>query len=336
MVAFHLTGDALSWYKYMFTNNLLTTWESFTRALEVRFGTSSYDNHQAALFKLRQTTTVVAYQTEFERLSNYVTGLLVDALLNRFISGLRSDIQQELSIQHPTTITQAIGIAKLIEDKLNDQRFRPRFSTPIRPPNPPNITPATTLQSPTTTTPIIGLLPTPPTPLNLPFTRLSSDALQKRRAAGLCFRCPEKYMLGHKCNPPHFLLIADNDEIDDEPPPNNTVVHQDVTQAQDHWFFSLSMAALFGLSSPQSLRITSYINNQPVTILIDCGSTHNIIQPRFVSFFKLPHDSTPEFSVMVGNGDHIKCIGICSDLVVHLNQTPFTIPFLFYQWRGLI
>lgn len=73
MVAFHLTSDPLSWYKYLFTNNLLTTWDSFTRALEVRFGPSSYDNHQEALFKLCQTTIVTAYQTGFQRLSNYVT-----------------------------------------------------------------------------------------------------------------------------------------------------------------------------------------------------------------------------------------------------------------------
>lgn len=74
-VAFSLSGDALSWYKYLKKNHLLTTWEAFTRQLELRFGPSSYYNHQAALFKLRQTTTVVAYVTEFERLSNCIVGV---------------------------------------------------------------------------------------------------------------------------------------------------------------------------------------------------------------------------------------------------------------------
>lgn len=129
MVAFHLSSDALSWYKYMFNNNLLTTWDAFTKALETRFGPSSYDNHQATLFKLRLTTTVIAYQTEFERLSNCIVRLPNDALFNCFLSGLRSDIFQELAIIHPTTITEAIGLAKLIEDKNNDNRFRTRFTT---------------------------------------------------------------------------------------------------------------------------------------------------------------------------------------------------------------
>lgn len=61
MVAFFLSGDALSWYKYLFNNNLLTTWDSVTYALETRFGPSTYDNHQASLFKLQQTTIVTAY-----------------------------------------------------------------------------------------------------------------------------------------------------------------------------------------------------------------------------------------------------------------------------------
>ncbi|GJW15095.1 retrotransposon gag protein [Tanacetum coccineum] len=94
IVAFHLSGDALSWYKYLVNNNLLTTWDNFTRALETRFGPSSYDNHQATLFKLCQTSTITAYQTEFERLSNCVVGLSPQALLDCFISGLRHDIQQ--------------------------------------------------------------------------------------------------------------------------------------------------------------------------------------------------------------------------------------------------
>ncbi|XP_076944493.1 uncharacterized protein LOC143615185 [Bidens hawaiensis] len=133
MVQFSPTGDALSWYKYLHNNHLLTTWDEFTRLLELRFGPSAYDNHQASLFKLRQTTTLTAYVTEFERLSNCVVGLPAEALLNCFLSGLRKDIQQELAILKPTSLPQAIGLAKLLEDKLADQRYRPRSNPPFRP-----------------------------------------------------------------------------------------------------------------------------------------------------------------------------------------------------------
>nr|GEY20495.1 transposon Ty3-G Gag-Pol polyprotein [Tanacetum cinerariifolium] len=181
MIAFHLTGDALSWYKYLFNNRLLTTWEAFTRALETRFGPSTYDNHQAALFKLQQTSSVTAYQTQFERLSNYVVGLPPEALLNCFVSGLREDIQQELAILRPHTITQAIGLAKLIKDKTNDQ---------ISPPQNSSLTAAPA-----------------PTSETLAIKRLSPAEMQQRRVDGLCFNCPEKYSPGHKCDPPEFLLL---------------------------------------------------------------------------------------------------------------------------------
>nr|GEV38834.1 hypothetical protein [Tanacetum cinerariifolium] len=46
---FYFTGDALSWYKHLSNNNLLSTWSKFIRALETRFGPSTYENHQATL-----------------------------------------------------------------------------------------------------------------------------------------------------------------------------------------------------------------------------------------------------------------------------------------------
>ena len=210
IVAFHLSGDALSWYKYLVQNRLLTTWENFTRDLETRFGPSSYDNHEATLFKLCQTSTVTVYQTEFERLSNCVVGLSANALLNCFISGLRRDIQQELTILRPQTITQAIGLAKLIEDKLHDQTFdRPK----------PIACSSTTSQLMPTTQPLLD------NPLHqtqsLPIKKLTPAEMQKRRAEGLCYNCPEKYQPGHRCKPPQFLLLQSGYEpapaIEDPP-----------------------------------------------------------------------------------------------------------------------
>ncbi|GJS84533.1 ty3-gypsy retrotransposon protein [Tanacetum coccineum] len=355
MIAFHLSGDALSWYKYLFNNRLLTTWEAFTRDLETRFGPSSYDNHQAALFKLRQTTTVSAYQTEFERLSNCVIGLPPEALLNCFISGLRLDIQQELAILRPYTITQAIGLAKLIEDKTNEQKFRPRYNNQNQNRTPPlALTPTPILSSTpsasTTTKP--PLITTPPKqPQTLPYTRLSADALQQRRAAGLCFRCPERYHPGHKCNPPQFLLIVDNDDSLDTPILENTTPilpnHEHLTSTHLMFadnnpnntitapqYLSLSPAAFLGLASPKALRITAYIMGHPVTVLVDSGSTHNIIQPHIALFLKIPITPIPSFPVMVGNGNHIHCEGFCQSVVLNLQNTSFTIPFFVLPIEG--
>jgi len=140
--------------------------------------------------KLQQTTTVTDYQSRFEKLCNCVVGLTPDIILNCFISGLQHEIRRELSILNPYSVSQAIGLAKLIEDKLRDSKPIPqRF-----------LTPQTT--HPTTNFPI---LPSNKSTVNhqithpLPIKRLTPTQLQERRALGLCYNCDEKFTPGHKC-----------------------------------------------------------------------------------------------------------------------------------------
>ena len=63
LVAFHVSGDALAWYQHLDSNQLLGSWDAFKHQIETHFGPSSYENHEATLLKLHQTTTVRAYQT---------------------------------------------------------------------------------------------------------------------------------------------------------------------------------------------------------------------------------------------------------------------------------
>ncbi|KAL0413370.1 UNVERIFIED_CONTAM: hypothetical protein Sradi_1538700 [Sesamum radiatum] len=58
VVPFSMKGEALSWFKWMHTNRNLSSWEYF---VELRFGPSTYDNHQATLFKLHQRGTKWPY-----------------------------------------------------------------------------------------------------------------------------------------------------------------------------------------------------------------------------------------------------------------------------------
>nr|GEX51401.1 Ty3/gypsy retrotransposon protein [Tanacetum cinerariifolium] len=310
LAVFYFIGDALSWYKHLANNNLLGTWAIFSRALELRFGHSTYENHQATLFKLKQTSTVSAYQIDFERISNYVTGLSSEALLNCFLSGLRADIQNELAILHPTSLHQAYGLAKLTEDKIN--LAKPHFPTTRTYTNPSSSTPTLSqLPNPPSnplkqTTPLLTTPPPPKPPL--PFTRLSPEALQKRRAEGLCFRCPEKFHPGHKCNRPQFLLIVDNDDqstTDDILSMPTQIDHTNADQlllatTEPHTpippqYLSHSPAAYLGLASPKALRVTAHID---------------------------------------GNGSYIHCDGFCQTVTLNIQNTPFTIPFFVLLIEG--
>nr|KYP56554.1 hypothetical protein KK1_002795 [Cajanus cajan] len=194
MAGFYMRGEALSWFKLMFHNQQLTNWFSFLRALELHFGPSSFENHQGELFKLRKLGSVSDYQSQFEKICNRTVGLSPNNILNCFIFGLHANIKGELAILKPTSISQAIGLAKLVESKLKDSRPKTsRFPTPTTKTTP---TPPITSNSPSS---------------SLPIHRLSPSQLQERRIAGLCYNCDEKFVPGHKCASPHFLLLLTED-----------------------------------------------------------------------------------------------------------------------------
>nr|GEW15762.1 hypothetical protein [Tanacetum cinerariifolium] len=295
----------------------------FIRALEIRFGPSTFENHQATLFKLCQTSTVASYQKEFERISNCVTGLSNEAFQNCFISGLCPEIQSEMALHNPTTLHQTYGLAKVIEDKLSSNRSRfnqpPRYfsnstSNPLKPPLLTPINPFIPHNNSTTAhTTTLGILPNPKPRTPLLFSRLSPEALQKRRAEGLCFRCLEKY---HPDTSPEHTEIPTANEF------------------QTPHFLALFDAAYFGLKSPRAVRVTGYIQGQPVTVLVDCGSTHNIIQPRIASLLTMAPTKINPFSVMVGNGQVLECNSLFPSTPLDINKTQFHVPLFVIPVAG--
>lgn len=336
LASFYMKGDALSWFKWMHQNHQLFDWTSFSKTLELRFGPSTYENHQAQLFKLRQYGSVTDYQTQFEKLGNRVIGLPPEALLNCFISGLIPEIRHELAVQKPYTITQAIGLAKLIEAKIKDSKVRPnRQYTPQHTTNTPLLPSSIRVPTPThtdtrLTPPPQTATPTPPQNTKLPIRRLSAAQMQERRAQGLCYNCDEKYIAGHRCaTGKYLLLIIDPDEEPTELP--DSIDPDDDTVAT---YFYLSLQAVTGQPSPRTLKFKGSIYGLPVSVLIDTGSTHNIMQPRIAHHLQIPHNSIPRFSVMVGNGSRIHCSGFCPQVPINLQHNFFHIPFYLIPIEG--
>ena len=70
MASIQLEGDALQWYDWYETFHGVPSYEQFKRELIIRFGPSEYKNIDGQLTKIRQTSTVLEYQSKFERLSN--------------------------------------------------------------------------------------------------------------------------------------------------------------------------------------------------------------------------------------------------------------------------
>ncbi|GJX69685.1 transposon ty3-G gag-pol polyprotein [Tanacetum coccineum] len=113
---------ALQWHRWHTKTRGPLTWEEFTKALLTRFGPTDYDDAAEALHRLKQVTTVAAYQESFERLSNRVDGLPESFLVGCFIGGLKEEIRLEVKLKNPRQLVDAIGVARVVEEKFNLQR----------------------------------------------------------------------------------------------------------------------------------------------------------------------------------------------------------------------
>ena len=334
-----MRGDALSWFKWMYQNHQFTDWISFIRVLELRFGTSTYANHQAELFKLRQNGTVAEYQKVFEKLCNRVLGLTPEMILDCFISDLIPDIRREMTVLQPNSITQVMGLAKLLESKFQDSKrvirqvpFLPQHSPHLLPPSRPSFPPQ----------------PPSSTPPQLPIKKLTFAQLQEHRAAGLCYNCDAKKIPGHKCNFSRLLLLLSEDLTPEHP--TNTSTHifsnpQSPTfsdpeldfsnpETYDTTHINLSFQALSGTPSSNTFKLEGLLGHLSITILIDTGSSHNILQLRLANHLQLCTIPVTPFSVMVGNREQIHCSSLCPNVSVFIQHHNFSIPFYLIPIEG--
>jgi hypothetical protein len=173
----------------------------FLQALEARFAPSQYDDPKGALFKLCQTGSVREYQGQFELLANRISGLPPPFYLSCFVSGLKPAIRREVLAFQPQSLTHAINLAKLQDDKISDR-------TPAHHKPSSSSTPASSSFRPTMT-----VTPPRPTPT---VKRLTPMELQARREQGLCYNCDDKYVKGHRCKHSfHLLIVQPEDPVDD-------------------------------------------------------------------------------------------------------------------------
>lgn len=197
MASFYLDGPVLSWFQWMFRNGFITSWPALLQAIEARFTPSFYDDQRGTLFKLVQQRLVIEYLSEFERLANCITGLSPLVLLSCFIFGLSPEIQWEVQAFQPISLPQAISLARLQEDKINDRKkhySRPSSSLP----------------------PSHSSFPLPnnnQTPKHKPpFIQRTQEDMAFRCEKGLCYNCDEKWSSSHQCKGRVLFLIADSEE----------------------------------------------------------------------------------------------------------------------------
>ena len=85
---------------------------------------------------------------------------------------------------------------------------------------------------------------------------------------------------------------------------------------------------------PRAIRLTGYIHESPISVLIDGGSTHNFIKPAVAEKLSLPLHSVTPFRVFVRNEESLRCKYTCLTTPISLQGHMFAIDLFILQVEG--
>ncbi|XP_052203044.1 uncharacterized protein LOC127808510 [Diospyros lotus] len=278
--AYYLEGEASHWWQWLSctydNQGRGIRWKDFEMEVRTRFGPTGFVDYDEVLSKMRQTGSLRDYQREFERVATQVEDWPEKALIEAFIGGLFPDIAAEVKLHRPTTMRQAIEIARLKDDQLRATRKAMAYKGP-----------AMAGSSSGAPKPKPPLAPQPATSKRIPpgVKRLSWDEMQKRREQGLCFNCNEKFTPGYKCKVAQSFLIEveeppEEEEYEESDPqmPYDMPAANSGVEAED--LPEVSLHALVGSTGPHTMRVTEMLKGKVASLLIDNGSTHNFISTK--------------------------------------------------------
>nr|KYP53855.1 hypothetical protein KK1_000018 [Cajanus cajan] len=162
---------------------------------------------------------------------------------------------------------------------------------------------------------------------------MSLAEMQLRREKGLCFTCDEKFTPSYRCPNKQYLWLR-LDEEDDFSDQANIFVKSAVEDTQPVCEPHLSFNALKGSTGVGIMGFQGLINGLPIQILLDSGSSDNLLQLRIANYLKLPIEPIYNFNVLVGNGSTLVVEGFIKDLEVTIQSHSLILPVYLLPISG--
>jgi hypothetical protein len=327
LASIHLEGHALQWHvNYMKSKfNTYPSWTEYVIDVTQRFG-EVFEDPLAELIHVKQTGSVQEYIDAFELASTQVN-LFPEQSLSIFLARLENTTQMHVRMFHPTSVIHAGRLAKFHEaSKLssNSQKFQNKTNsftynkTAISPPKP------------LLSTPVLNTNLTPSTnksSIQKPTRIYSPAEMSERKAKGLCMYCDEPYTPGHQFKHKRTQIMVmelDNDASAPEINEETTVDNSVGTEPQGEEI-QLSLHALTGLPSYQTMKVCGSHNQKTLQILLDSGSTHNFLDLEVAKRLGCKLEPVTPMTVTAGGGNKIQAPFICRNFSCQLQQTTFLV-----------
>ena len=223
-----LEGPALSWFQWEEKWRRVRTWEDFKLLLQSRFRPTQKGSVEKRFLALWQRGSISEYHQNFETFASPLENLPKTMLEGHFINGLSPEIKTELRVLSPRSLEQMMDLAQRIEERnlvlwgnlarltlnrgqsaslsiLNYQHGGPQ----------PHAQPAS--KTIAVNSPYLFRPQNSGRVSNQPWKRLSEVEWKSKRDKDLCFRCDEKYMIGHKCkNKKLQVMMIYDEEVEEE------------------------------------------------------------------------------------------------------------------------
>lgn len=201
------TGKALAWYRWNDGRPPFRDWGDLKLRLFTRFGSSKNKSLCAKFLAIKQEGTVEEYIEAFETTAAPLPHLTEEILENAFINGLDPVISTEVLCWELVGLEKLMRKAQLVEDRelAWSKRAEENGAREIYPNPKSQATQSTTTAKQevpptrTITLPSSTSIQKPITKEETPFKRLSEAEFQSWKEKGLCYRCDERYTVGHRC-----------------------------------------------------------------------------------------------------------------------------------------
>ncbi|XP_011075658.1 uncharacterized protein LOC105160092 [Sesamum indicum] len=322
MASIYMQGKAELWYQGYVEKKEFRTWEEFVANVLGRFEALNNAKVTTEFNRLHHETTVDNYLERFEELKDQMLifnrNLDEDFFMMKFISGLKDEVKFYVTNCEPTSLYQAINLARNQEQTVNAILKRAHHPTRNLPPKPPFKPPNKN----------------PPQRSPAQPTRFLTEAeVRAKREKNLCYRCDEPYTPGHRCKYRQvYMLLEDGGDKDNgEEEQGKQAIEIELENEGD---VSVSLHAMKGDFNYRTLRLEGTVEDKEILILIDSGSTHCFLDEKVANLLGCKLVRTHPMMVRVADGSKLTSQLACHKFSWEIQGHKFTHPVKLIKLGG--